>query len=135
MKVALSVRDFLDRGEHVYGQRVALVDEPDQPASSLGSLTFAQLAERARANAAGLDALGVARGARVAVVSQNAGRLLSSMFGVAGFGRVLVPINFRLSATEVSYIVDHCGAEVLLASGPLPGDGTLPADTTVWLRA
>jgi fatty-acyl-CoA synthase len=119
VKVALSVRDFLDRGEHVYGERVALVDEPDQPASSLGSLTFAQLAERARANAAGLDALGVAQGARIAVVSHNAGRLLSSMFGVAGFGRVLVPINFRLSATEVAYIVEHCGAEVLLVDPEL----------------
>ncbi len=119
MKVALNVRDFLDRAEQVYGDRVAVVDEPDQPAPSLGSLTFAQLAERARAHAAGLDALGVAQGARVAVVSQNAGRLLSGFYGVSGFGRVLVPINFRLSATEVDYIVGHCGADVLLVDPEL----------------
>ena len=57
MKVALSVRDFLDRAETVYPDRVAVVDEPDQPAAPLGDLTYRQLAERARAQAAGLDRL------------------------------------------------------------------------------
>lgn len=119
MKVALSVKDFLDRGETVYRERVALVDEPDQPAPSLGSLTFGDLAARARANAAGLDALGVGHGARVAIVSQNAARVVSAMFGVAGWSRILVPINFRLSAAEVEYIVGHSGAEVLLVDPEL----------------
>ena len=119
MKVALSVNDFLGRAERIYRDRVALVDEPDQPAPSLGSLTFGELADRARAQAAGLDALGVGVGERVAVVSQNAARLVSSMFGVAGSGRILVPINFRLSAAEVEYIVGHCGASVLLVDPEL----------------
>ena len=35
-------------------------------------------------------------------------------FGVSGYGRVLVPINYRLNAEEVSYIVEHSGATVLL---------------------
>jgi len=50
----------------------------------------------------------------VAVVSQNSARLLTSFFGVAGSGRILVPINFRLVAEEVKYIVAHCGARVLI---------------------
>ena len=62
MKVALTVNDFLDRALAVYGDRVGLVDEPDQPAESWGALTYAQIGERARAQAAGLDALGVAQG-------------------------------------------------------------------------
>ncbi len=36
MKVALTVNDFLDRALAVYGDRVGLVDEPDQPAESWG---------------------------------------------------------------------------------------------------
>ena len=49
MRVPLTVRDFLDRGELVYGDRVALVDEPEQPAASWGSLTYRELgAEVAR---------------------------------------------------------------------------------------
>lgn len=119
MKVALTVLDHLRRAEQVYGDRIAVVDEPDQPADSWGSITYAEMARRARAQAAALDALGVPHGARVAMVSQNSARLLTAFFGVSGFGRVLVPINFRLVAEEVSYIVEHCGAEVLIVDPEL----------------
>jgi hypothetical protein len=39
MKVALTVNDFLRRAELVYPDRVAIVDEPDQPAKSWASIT------------------------------------------------------------------------------------------------
>ncbi|MGH9056941.1 MAG: AMP-binding protein [Acidimicrobiales bacterium] len=114
MFVPFNVKDFLDRAEFAYGHRLGIVDEPDQPAESWGSLTFSEVARRARAQAAGLDALGVKVGERVAVVSHNSARLLTSYFGVSSWGRVLVPVNFRLAAPEVSYIVEHCGASMLL---------------------
>jgi acyl-CoA synthetase (AMP-forming)/AMP-acid ligase II len=115
MYYPLTVRDFLDRAEHVYPDRIAVVDEPDQPAPSLGELTYRQFAANARAQAARLDELGVPVGGRVAVISQNSARLLTSFFGVSGWGRILVPINFRLSAAEIEYIVGHSGAEVVYA--------------------
>ena len=40
---------------------------------------------------------------------------------VSGSGRMLVPINFRLVAEEVKYIVEHCGARVLLVDPELEG--------------
>ncbi len=119
MKVPLTVIDHLRRAEQVYPNRVAFVDEPDQPAKSWGTQTYKQMADRARAQAAGLDALGIPQGARVAIVSQNSARLLTSFFGVSGSGRILVPINFRLVADEVSYIVEHSGADVLLVDPEL----------------
>ena len=119
MQVALTIADHLRRAEQVFGDRIAVVDEPDQPAAPWGEITYARMAELARAQAAGLDALGVPFGARVAVVSQNSARLLTSFFGVSGHGRVLVPINFRLVAEEVAYIVEHCGADVLLVDPEL----------------
>jgi fatty-acyl-CoA synthase len=109
----LTVADFLDRAAGVYPDRIGIVDEPDQPAPSLGSLTYRQVAENARAQAAKLDSLGVPAGARVAVVSQNSARLGTSFFGVSGWGRVLVPVNFRLSRPEIEYIVAHSGADVV----------------------
>ena len=114
MKVALSVRDFLDRAETVYGDRVGIVDEPDQPAEGWGKLTYSRIAELARAQAASLDEHGVGFGERVAIVSHNSARLMVSLFGVSGYGRVCVPINFRLKQEEISYIVEHCGATMLL---------------------
>jgi len=119
MYYPLTVRDFLDRAEHVYPDRLAVVDEPDQPAPSLGELTYRDLAANARAQAAKLDELGVPVGGRVAVISQNSARLLASFFGVSGWGRILVPINFRLSRSEIQYIVGHSGADVVYADPAL----------------
>jgi fatty-acyl-CoA synthase len=114
MRVEMTTADFLDRGEAVYGSRLGVIDEPQQPAESRGSLTYQAFAARARGLSAGLDALGVDRGARVAVVSHNSSRLLEALLGVPTYGRVLVPVNFRLQPGEVEYIVGHSGAEVLL---------------------
>src|SRR6478609_3098337 len=115
MIVPFSVSDFIDRAVQVYGARTGVVDEPDQPASPLGGgeLTYAEIGELARRQAARLDELGVGPGERVAVVSHNSARLLTAFFGVSGYGRVLVPINFRLRPDEVKYIVGHSGAKVL----------------------
>jgi len=119
MRVPLTVLDFIERAELVYGDRIGIVDEPDQPAAALGSMTWRDVAGTARAQAAGLDALGVGRGERVAIVSHNSARLLTSFFGVSAFGRILVPINFRLNAEEIEYIVEHSGASVLLVDPEL----------------
>ena len=120
MKVPFTTADFLDRAAAVYPLRTGAVDEPGPyQDGGLGSLTYAQLAERASGLAAGLDALGVGRGERVAVVSHNSTRLLESFFGVTAWGRVLVPVNFRLSRDEVAYIVEHSGASVLLVDPEL----------------
>ncbi|MDJ0768452.1 MAG: AMP-binding protein [Ilumatobacter sp.] len=119
MKVALTVNDFLQRAELVYPDRVAVVDEPDQPAESWGEITYREMARRARAMAAGLDAMGIGVGERVAMLSHNSARLLTALFGVSGSGRILVPVNFRLVAEEVKYIVQHSGARVLLVDPEL----------------
>jgi fatty-acyl-CoA synthase len=122
MHVPFSVSDFLDRAVQVYGQRTGVVDEPDQPAASLGDLTYAQLGALARRQAARLDERGIGVGDRVAVVSHNSARLLTSFFGVAGSGRVLVPVNFRLRPDEVRYIVEHSGARVLYVDPELDAE-------------
>jgi fatty-acyl-CoA synthase len=119
MRVPLTTRDFLDRAELVYGDRVGIVDEPAQPAPSLGELTYREVARRARAMQAALDGLDIGEGERVAVVSHNSGRLVEMLLGVPSSGRVLVPVNFRLSPEEVSYIVGHSGARVLMVDPEL----------------
>src|SRR5690606_14120899 len=48
--------------------------------------------------------------------------LLTAFFGVSAYGRVLVPINFRLNREEVAYIVEHSGASVLLIDPALAED-------------
>jgi fatty-acyl-CoA synthase len=113
MRIELTVGGFLERAAFVAPERIAVVDEPDAQ-GGLGSLTYAELSRRAAALASRLDELEVLHGARVAIVSPNSARFLISFFGVSGFGRVLVPVNFRLNAQEVAFIVGHSGAEVVL---------------------
>jgi len=119
MIVPLTLGDFLERAELVYGHREAVVDEPDPPGGGLGRFTYARFAEMARSLAAALDDLGAAPDERVAIVSPNAARFLVSLFGVSVFGRILVPVNFRLNAEEIRYIIEHSGASVLLVDPEL----------------
>ena len=122
MIVPFSVSDFIERALTVYGDRTGVVDEPDQPAAPLGTkgeLTYAEMASLAARQAARLDELGIEVGERVAVVSHNSARLLTSFFGVSAYGRVLVPVNFRLRPDEVRYIVEHSGARVLIVDPEL----------------
>jgi acyl-CoA synthetase (AMP-forming)/AMP-acid ligase II len=119
MIVPLTLRDFLDRAEHVYGDRIAVVDEPDPPGGGLGLVTYRQFAEMSRSLAAALDDLGVGDSERIAIVSPNAARFLVALFGVSAFGRVLVPVNYRLNADDVAYILQHSGATVALVDPEL----------------
>jgi acyl-CoA synthetase (AMP-forming)/AMP-acid ligase II len=114
MKVPLTIGDYLSRGAAVYGDRTAVFDEPGS-VGSLGNLTYRELERRARGMALALDAMGVGHGERVAIVSPNAARFLISYFGVSAYGRILVPVNYRLNADEISYIIGHSGTSVLLA--------------------
>ncbi|HEY3140811.1 MAG TPA: AMP-binding protein [Acidimicrobiales bacterium] len=114
MQVPLTIRDHLERAALVYGDRIGVVDEPDQPAPALSDLTYRRVDQLARAQAARLDQLGVGFGGRVAIVSQNAARLFVGFYGASAHGRIYVPINFRLQADEIEYIVGHSGASVLM---------------------
>jgi fatty-acyl-CoA synthase len=122
MRVPLTIGDFLQRAALVYGERTAVIDEPGLP-GTFGTMTYRQLEARARGMALALDEMGVGPGERVAIVSPNSARFLTSYFGVSAYGRVLVPVNFRLNREEVQYIVEHSGASVLLVDPEI--DATL----------
>ena len=121
MRVPLTVADFLVRGETAFAESVAVVDESAQPALPVPALTYRELGRRVRAWQAGLDALGIGDGERVAVVSHNCARLLELLHAVPASGRICVPVNFRLHPDEVNYIVGHSGSSVLLVDPELDG--------------
>jgi len=112
----MTVADFLERAELGFASDPGVVDEPDQPGAPVPESTYGRFAERVRAWQAGLDALGVGEGERVAVVGHNSARLLELLFAVPMSGRICVPVNFRLSPDEVAYVVEQSGASVLLVA-------------------
>lgn len=111
MRTLTTIGGHLDRAGLVYGDRVGFHDEPDASGGGLGDITDRQMRKLAWAQAAGLDERRFGRGERVAVLSQNAGRLLTSFFGVSGYGRVLVPTNCQLSRCAVNVEDDSVFAD------------------------
>jgi long-chain acyl-CoA synthetase len=89
---------------------------PEQPALVHGaeSLSYAQFRARALAIGGNLLRLGLKAGDRVAFCLANSPRILETVFGCFAAGLVVVPINARLHAREIAYIVGNSGAKVLI---------------------
>jgi len=78
------------------------------------SLTYAELAGRARRLANGLRTLGVARGDRVAWLGPNHPAFLESLFAAGLLGAALAPVNHRLDEAEINWILDDIRPRVLV---------------------
>ncbi len=76
--------------------------------------TYAAMTSRIGRLAGALQRLGVTRGARVAYLGGNHPALLESLFATAALGAIFVPLNSRLSAPEIDFMLRDSGAMVLL---------------------
>ena len=94
---------------------------PDRPCLVWGArvITYAELDERAARTAGGLAKLGIGRGDVVAVVLYNCPEFLELVFAVARLGAVFMPVNWRLAADEVAYIVEHANARMIVSEPEL----------------
>jgi fatty-acyl-CoA synthase len=106
METPLTPLDFARRARRLYGSREAVVDGARR-------WTYEQFFQRCDRWSAALQKLGVARGDRVAYIATNTTRQLESFYAVPAIGAVLVPINFRLTASDFSYIINHSGSSVV----------------------
>ena len=61
-----------------------------------------------------LLALGIAKGDRVCILSPNSHFFLESYYGVTQIGAILVPLNYRLVASDHEYIINHAGVKAVL---------------------
>ena len=107
MIVPLNEYDFLKR---------ALVAHSNKEAVVCGDLrlTYREFGERVNRWANAMRALGVEKGDRVAILSQNCHRILEAFFGTPLLGSILMPLNFRLVSDDFEYILNHGGARVLI---------------------
>src|SRR5260370_21312801 len=103
MIIPLTLADFLERAELVYGEREAIVDEPNPPGGGLGRITYRRFAAVCRSMAAPPDDLGVGEGERVAVVSPNTAPLPGDPFGGGVFRRGLLPVHLPLHPDAIPF--------------------------------
>ena len=83
--------------------------------------TYGEMAARVAALAGGLHERGVGAGDVVALLSYNCPEFLEAMFAANRLGAVAMPINWRLAAPEVRYILQHSEARALVCDEPLVG--------------
>ncbi len=81
--------------------------------------TYREMAVRATALAGGLSARSIRQGDVVALLSYNRPEFLEALFAANYLGAIAMPINWRLAAPEVRYILEHSGARALVCDGSL----------------
>lgn len=99
----------------VIGRNAAIF--PDRTAFVFGDrrISHADYLCRVERLAAALSALGIAAGDRIAVLSENNAEFVDLYGAAAWLGAILVPINWRLSADEIAYIVGDAAPKLVVA--------------------
>jgi fatty-acyl-CoA synthase len=108
METPLSPLEFARRTRRLHGHREGVVDGDLR-------LTYEQFFDRCDRWSSALQHLGVAPGDRVATIAPNTHAQLEAFYAVPQAGAVLVPINYRLTAEDFVYIINHSGASVVCA--------------------
>ena len=107
MKLPLTPIRCLYRGVDLYGHKVGVV-------SGANRYTYAEFGERCERLAAGLRRQGIQRGDRVAFLSFNNHQLLEGYYGPPLIHAISMPLNVRLQASELTGILNHAGARMLV---------------------
>jgi long-chain acyl-CoA synthetase len=81
--------------------------------------SYAELDAQAQRIAAGLAALGVSAGDRVAMLVGNRPEFVLALLGILRLGAIAVPMGTRLQTPEIGYILEHCGARALVHDAQL----------------
>jgi fatty-acyl-CoA synthase len=106
MNIPLTPIRFLRYAEQQFPRRTAIVCGKER-------FTYAEFADRVSRLGGALRKAGVEPGDRIAFLSANCHRLLEAYYGVLEAGAVLLPLNIRLAAQELAFILNDSGARVL----------------------
>jgi fatty-acyl-CoA synthase len=108
METPLTPLEFARRTRRLYPQRDAVIDGGQR-------LTYEQFFDRCDRWSTALQRLGVRPGDRVVYIAPNTHALLEGFYAVPQLGAVMVPLNYRLTAADFAYMINHCGARVVCA--------------------
>lgn len=106
MFVPLTPIRFLYRAVDLFPKEIGIVSGERQ-------LTYAEFGARCEQLTSALRKLGLQRGDRVAYLSFNTHQLIEGYYGVPMAGGIVMPLNVRLTPSELSAILKHSGAKVL----------------------
>ncbi len=108
---------LLERNLERYPDRLALRYLDQDTAAEVTSLTYAELASRARSLAAGIQRLGIDCGARVAICLPNSPELIIGFYGTWLAGATVVPLNPTIKESELRQLLGDAAPSLLIAAG------------------
>src|SRR6266478_4575923 len=108
METPLTPLEFARRARKLYPERVAVIEGDSR-------WTYAEFLNRCDRWSAVLQKLGIGPGDRVAYLSPNTHAQLESFYAVPQTGAVLVPLNYRLTADDFVYLINHSGSRMVCA--------------------
>ena len=116
MSYPLTLTHFFERSRRLFARKTIATRVPGGP---LFRYTYGEFVERTMRLAGALAALGVRRGDRVATFAWNSHRHLELYWAVPLSGAILHTLNIRLSAHDLTYIVNHAGDSIIFADASL----------------
>jgi acyl-CoA synthetase (AMP-forming)/AMP-acid ligase II len=114
-----SLRDLLESNARWHADAPAVVENGVTE-------TWAMFAARVRKIGANLARLGAGHGSRVGVVDANSADLVAMYWACAWLGAVIVPLNWRLTSSELAYVIERSRPEILVI-GELYAETSLAA--------
>jgi fatty-acyl-CoA synthase len=110
METPLTPLEFARRARKLYPDRIAIIDGDSH-------WTYAQFLDRCDRWSSVLQKLGISPDDRVAYLSPNTHAQLESFYAVPQIGAALVPLNYRLTADDFVYLINHSGSRMVCADG------------------
>lgn len=107
MIAPLTPLDWKRRAIKYYPEKVAIIDEQK-------TFTYKEFGERTDQLSFALHSAGIQQGDHVAVMLPNTHYMLECFYGISQIGAVMVPLNYRLAAKDLEYIINHSDAKTLI---------------------
>lgn len=107
MFAALTPLDWKRRAIKYYPNKIAVIDGEKQ-------FTYEEFGKRTDRLSAALVKAGVQKGDHIAVMLPNTHYMLESFYGICQLGAVHVPLNYRLNAEDLEYIIKHSDSKMLI---------------------
>jgi acyl-CoA synthetase (AMP-forming)/AMP-acid ligase II len=122
----------LQKALDLYPEKIAVIDGDR-------SFTYRQIGKRVAALAGFFQNQGVAAQDCISILDVNSHAFLEAYYAAAGIGAILNPLNYRLAAKEISYILKDAGSRWLMAAArfaPLIKSALaadLPLEGIIWI--
>jgi fatty-acyl-CoA synthase len=103
----LTPLDWKRRAVKYYPNKIAVIDGDKE-------FTYQEFGKRVDRLSAALRLAGIEKGGHVAVMLPNTHYMLECFYGICQLGAIMVPLNYRLSAGDLEYIIRHSDSKMLI---------------------